>query len=86
MTATYANGVPTPSEPLDIGKGKKVTLSKEVTLSIEDLASPKRGLADIVKAAQELHRAIPPGAWDVPLEDGARNYKHYPYGSPKEED
>ena len=80
VRATYANGVLTPSEPLDIEEGE------EVTLSIEEAASPKRGLAGIVEAVQELHRTIPPDAWDVLPADGARNYKHYLYGSPKEED
>ena len=80
VKATYANGVLTPSEPLDIEEGK------EVTLSIEEAASPKRGLAGIVEAVQELHRTIPPEAWDALPPDGAKNYKHYLYGSPKEED
>ena len=70
----------TPSEPLDLEAGN------EVTLSIEDAASPKRGLAGIVEAVQELHTAIPPDAWDNLPTDGPRNYKHYLYGSPKEKD
>ena len=53
---------------------------------IEEAASPKRGLAGIVEAVQELHKTIPPDAWDVLPADGAKNYKHYLYGSPKEED
>ena len=80
VKATYANGVLTPSEPLDLEEGK------EVTLSIEDLASPKRGLAGIVETVQELQKTIPPDAWDVLPTDGAMNYKHYLYGSAKEED
>ena len=80
VKATYANGVLTPSEPLDLEEGK------EVTLSIEDAASPMRGLAGIVETVQQLHKTIPPDAWDVPPTDGAKNYKHYLYGSPKEED
>ncbi len=80
VKATYANGVLTPSEPLDLDEGR------EVTLSIEDAAAPKRGLAGIVEAVQELHKTIPPDAWDVLPADGARNYKHYLYGGPKEED
>lgn len=52
--------------PLDVEEGR------EVTLSIEDAASPKRGLAGIVDAVQELHRAIPPDAWDILPEDGRR--------------
>ena len=80
VKATHARGVLTPSEPLDIEEGT------EVTLSIADAASPKRGLAGIVEAVQELHRTIPLDAWDVLPTDGAKNYKHHLYGSPKEED
>ncbi len=80
VKATHASGVLTPSEPLDIEEGT------EVTLSIEDAGSPKRGLAGIVEAVQELHRTIPPDAWDVLPTDGAKNDNHYLYGSPKEED
>ncbi|MCY3881244.1 MAG: antitoxin family protein [Chloroflexi bacterium] len=79
VKATYANGVFKPTEPLDIEEGR------EVTLSIEDAATSKRGLAGIVEAVQELHRAIPPDAWDVLPTDGAKNYKHYLYGHPKKD-
>ena len=79
VRATYADGVLTPLEPLDIEEGR------EVTLSIEDAASPKRGLAGIVETVQELHRTIPPEAWDALPADGAKNYKHYLYGHPKED-
>ena len=79
VRATYADGVLTPLEPLDIEEGR------EVTLSIEDAASPKRGLAGIVEAVQELHRTIPLEAWDALPADGAKNYKHYLYGHPKDD-
>ncbi|MYA52736.1 MAG: DUF104 domain-containing protein [Gammaproteobacteria bacterium] len=79
VKATYANGVFTPSEPVDIEEGE------EVTLSIEGATSRKRGLAGVVEAVQELQRTIPSDAWDVLPTDGARNYKHYLYGHPKED-
>ncbi|MXW24866.1 MAG: DUF104 domain-containing protein [Dehalococcoidia bacterium] len=79
VKATYANGVFTPSEPLDIEDGE------EVTLSIEGATSRKRGLAGVVETVQELQRTIPPDAWDVLPTDGAKNYKHYLYGHPKED-
>ena len=80
VKASYANGVLTPSEPLDRDEGK------EVTLSIEDAAVAMRGLAGVVEAVREFHKTIPPDAWDVLPADGAKNYKCYLYGSPKEED
>ncbi len=80
VKATYANGVFTPVEPVDLEEGT------EVVVSVDDAATPGRGLAGIVEAVQELQRTIPPEAWDVLPADGAKHYKHYLYGSPKEED
>ena len=40
----------------------------------------------ILDMFDELHRSAPEGALDGLPADGARNYKHYLYGFPKEED
>lgn len=45
---------------------------------------PKSAGQSIVEMFDELHRAAPPGAFDELPTDGARNYKHYLYGWPKE--
>ena len=79
VKATYANGVFTPVEPVDLEEGT------EVVVSMDDAATPRRGLAGIVEAVQELQRTIPPEAWDALPADGAKHYKHYLYGHPKDE-
>ena len=40
----------------------------------------------ILEMFDEIHRSMPEGAFDELPTDGARNYKHYLYGFPKEED
>ena len=40
----------------------------------------------ILKMFDELHKSAPPGAFDELPTDGARNYKHYLYGFPKDKD
>lgn len=40
----------------------------------------------ILAMFDELHKSAPPGAFDELPTDGARNYKHYLYGFPKDED
>ena len=81
IKATYANGVLTPVEPLDLDEGR------EVTVSIDDAPPPeRRGLPGIVDLVKELHESMPPDAWDDLPTDLAKNKKHYLYGHPKEED
>ena len=80
VKARYANGVLTPLEPLDLEEGEEVTLSIEGSA-----ATPGRGLAAVVAKVKELQQDIPPDAWDVLPADGAKNYKHYLYGQPKED-
>ena len=46
---------------------------------------PKSAGQSILEIFDELHRAAPPGAFDQLPTDGARNYKHYLYGWPKED-
>ncbi len=80
VKARYAKGVLTPLEPLDLEEGE------EVTLSIEGAPPSGGGLGAIVEAVKELHKSIPPDAWDVLPTDLAMNKKQYLYGHPKEED
>ena len=40
----------------------------------------------ILDMFDELHRSAPEGAFDELPTDGSRNFKHYLYGWPKEED
>ena len=70
--ARYSNGVLTPLEPLDLEEGVVVTLT------IIDESLPEM--------FERLRASVPPDTWDNIPADGAKNYKHYLYGHPKEED
>ncbi len=80
VKATYANGVLTPSEPLDIEEGE------EVTLSIEGSQPPGAPQESLVEMFDRLKESVPSDAWDDMPTDGAKNYRHYLYGHPRVED
>ena len=79
VRARYSNGVLTPLEPLDLEEGK------EVIVSVEETHVPGRGAQAVLEIFEELHRSIPQVGYEGAPTDGARNYKHYLYGRPKEE-
>ncbi len=92
--ATYANGVLTPMEPLDLKDGAEVTVFIE-----EEKASVKAGRAEdgaaetvqqhgetIPELFERLRKSVPDDAWEGLPTDLAKNKKHYLYGHPKEED
>ena len=79
VKATYANGVLTPLEPLDLEEGE------QVTVSIED--APPSGEArgeSLLEMFDRLRRSVPADTWDDLPTDLAKNKKHYLYGHPKE--
>ena len=80
IRAKYANGVLTPLEPLDLEEGK------EVTVSIDGQEPPLTGFDAIIASVKEMHKNMPPEERGRSPRDGAKNYKHYLYGHPKEED
>ena len=89
VRARYADGVLTPLEPLDLEEGAEVTVSIEEdddVLSVESDPPSGEGFAAIVRMVDELHKEMPPDAWDDLPTDLAMNKKHYLYGHPKEED
>ena len=86
VKATYANGALVPLRPLDLEEGAEVTVSVEDSAPAKDAPPAKRGLAAIVERVKEAQKSMPPDAWDDLPTDGAKNYKHYLYGFPKEED
>lgn len=101
VKARYENGVLTPLEPLDLEEGKEVTLSISEPDTLNRQATERDGPGDeeatcdgheesvgvrLLKMAEKLRESIPPEAWDSLPADGAKNYKHYLYGSPKEKD
>ena len=78
VKATYANGVLTPLEPLDLDEGR------EVMVSIDD-APPAAGEHEsLVEMFDRLHESFPTDASDDLPTDFAENYKHYLYGWPKD--
>ena len=79
IKATYANGVLTPVEPLDLEEGA------EVTVSIEGAQLPVEAPESLVAMFDRLRASVPPEAWDDMPADGAKNYKHYLSGHPKVE-
>lgn len=79
VKATYANGVLTPSEPLDLEEGE------QVTVSIEDAQSSGEARGEsLLEMFDRLRRSVPADTWDDLPSDLARNKKHYLYGHPKE--
>ena len=93
VKARYANGTLVPLEPLDLEEGAEVTVTVEKdgptakdAPTADDAPPEKRGLAGIVAKVKEAQKSMPPDSWDDLPTDGAKNYKHYLYGHPKEED
>ena len=87
VRARYEKGVLTPLEPLDLAEGTEVTVSVEGHNGAKADEQNAEGTLDRMLAlVREMERTIPPEEWDVLPRDGAKNYKHYLYGHPKEED
>ncbi len=98
VRAKYEKGVLTPLEPLDLEEGKEVVVwvedasapsgeERPNSLSTSQDASPRsRGLLGIVEMVEKMRESYPPDMWDGVPTDGTKNYKHYLYGHPKEED
>ena len=79
VKARFSNGVLTPLEPLDLEEGK------EVVVSIEDASSPDPEGPSLLDMIDELHESVPQYVWSNGPSDGARNYKHYLYGRPRDD-
>ena len=76
VKATYANGVLTPLEPLDLDEGEHVTVLTRGRAS-------SRVAASVLRLIDDLHVVVPDlGLDDLPT-DIAENYKHYLYDHPK---
>ena len=83
VRATYANGVLTPQEPLDIEEGTQVMVSIEDVPVSDGAPSGEPHSESLLEMFDRLRESVPPGAWDDMPVDGAKNYKHYLYGHPK---
>ena len=79
LTAEYINGSLKPLEPLDLKEGTVVTLY------IEEQDQSKQH-ESVLEMTDRLLQSAPADAWDNTPADGAKNYRHYLYGHPKEEE
>ena len=80
LTAEYINGSLKPLEPLDLKEGTVVTLY------IEEQDQNKRQVHSALAIADRVRESAPADLWDNLPTDGAKNYRHYLYGHPKEEE
>lgn len=78
VRARYSNGKLELLEPLNLTEGCEVTVT--VTEESETAAE------SILEMFGRLHRKYPPETREPMPTDGARNYKHYLYGHPREGD
>ena len=83
VKATYANGVFTPQEPVDLAEGAEVMISMDGTPS-ESLDTAEEGGASLLALIEELHASPLVSEPDDRPADLAEHYKHYLYGHPKE--
>ncbi len=79
VKARFSNGALVPLEPLDLEEGK------EVVVSIEDARSPDAEAPSLLEMIDELHESVPQDVWSGRPSDGAKNYKHYLYGWPRDD-
>ena len=84
--ARYANGVLTPLEPLDLSEGCEVTVDVLAEDDSGDATSPaEAGKPRMLDIVDEIHREFPDAFSGMP-HDGAKHYKHYLYGHPRDGD
>ncbi|MCY4135537.1 MAG: antitoxin family protein [bacterium] len=83
LTATYANGVLAPVEPLDLVEGAQVTVSIDDAPAAKSAQSSQVGGESLLEMFDRLQESVPPAAWKEMPADGAQNYKHYLYGRPR---
>ena len=80
LRAEYTNGSLKPLVPLDLKEGTVVTLY------IEEQDQNKRQVHSALATADRIRQSAPADIWDNLPTDGAKNYRHYLYGHPKEEE
>ena len=78
LTAEYINGSLKPLEPLDLKEGAIVTLYIE--------EQGQRQVHSALATADRIRESAPADIWGNLPTDGAKNYRHYLYGHPKEEE
>ncbi len=86
IRARFANGVLTPLEPLDLSEGCEVTVDVAIDNDSGSMGEPTRdGKPRLLEIIDEVAREFPNAFADMP-HDGAKHYKHYLYGHPRDED
>lgn len=95
VRARFSNGALTPLEPLELEEGMEVTLSiiemEDKTHSSlrqpqsEEGNSPVSETHSVIAMIDRLRAEFPVSERENAPADGAKNYKHYLYGHPKEE-
>ena len=78
IKAKYANGVIEPLEKLNLEEGA------ELLVQIQQEPKPAFSKESFLEMVDRIHRSVPASAYDNLPTDGAKNYKHYLYGFPKE--
>ncbi|MCY4614789.1 MAG: DUF104 domain-containing protein [Chloroflexi bacterium] len=80
VRATYANGVLTPSEPLELDEGREVTITVSDAFAPDGGSSATASAESLVAMFDRLRASVPADAWsDVP-DDFAMNKNHYRCG------
>ena len=93
VRATYANGVLTPLEPLNLTEGCEITVTFDsATVEPEQAkskssAEPSRAEPEtLLEMVQRIRQQYPDDEQRSLPTDSARNLKHYLYGHPKDPD
>ncbi len=84
IRARYANGVLTPLDPLDLSEGCEVSLTvngEEAAAAPEESGPEEETLLEMVDRIRAAYPNDDPNL----ATDGAKNFKHYLYGHPKED-
>lgn len=84
VKATYANGVFTPQEPVDLEGGMEVMVSMDGTPP-ESAGTGEEGGASVLHRIEELHASALVGEPGDRPADLAEYHKHYLHGHPKDE-
>ena len=96
VKARFSNGALTPLEPLELEEGAEVTLhivkvapnrpDSPAPLQTGEERAPSSGTHPVLAMIDRLKAEIPELDQEKAPVDGAKNYKHYLYGFPREND
>ena len=94
VKARFSNGTLMPLEPLELEEGAEVTLhivkvasanaTPPAPRQTEEEHVPDYGTHPVLAMIDRLRAEIPELDQETAPTDGAKNYKHYLYGHPKE--